>query len=316
MRRAQAVWLMVLVTLLWSMAGVVTRQVEVAQGLTLTFWRSAFNAAALLLLLCWWRSPAALITALRTGGVALWASGCCWAVMFTAFMWALTLTTVANVLVTMALGPLLTAVLARFVLGQPLSRSTLAAVVLAGVGLLLMQGPSLQAAWAGQPPVQAPLVPTAHGEGIALAFLVPVAAAVNWVLIRAVAQRSASTARAAPDFLVSVLLGAVMSMVAAGMASEPLQVSPQDLTWLALLGVFQLAVPCLLAVVAARVLEPAEVALLSLLEVLFGVAWAWMGTQERPELAVVVGGGLVLLTLLLHEALQWRRGSEGQSQRC
>ncbi|NBQ91904.1 MAG: hypothetical protein EBT96_11065, partial [Betaproteobacteria bacterium] len=43
MSHRQAVLLMVLVTLLWSMAGVVTRQVEQAQGLTLTFWRSAFN---------------------------------------------------------------------------------------------------------------------------------------------------------------------------------------------------------------------------------------------------------------------------------
>ena len=43
---------------------------------------------------------------IRRGGRALWLSGVCWSVMFTAFMVALTLTSVANVLVTMALGPL------------------------------------------------------------------------------------------------------------------------------------------------------------------------------------------------------------------
>ena len=81
---------MVLVTLLWSMAGVVTRQVEHAQGLTLTFWRSAFNAIALSVILCAWRTPTRVWGGLINGGRAQWASGLCWAIMFTAFMWAST----------------------------------------------------------------------------------------------------------------------------------------------------------------------------------------------------------------------------------
>ena len=51
MSHARAVTLMVLVTLLWSSAGVVSRHLEAARGFEVTFWRSAFNALALLVAL-------------------------------------------------------------------------------------------------------------------------------------------------------------------------------------------------------------------------------------------------------------------------
>lgn len=311
MSRGQAIALMVLVTLLWSMAGVVTRQIEQAQGLTLTFWRSAFNGLALVLLLSWVRSPRGLITGLRDGGWMLWASGACWALMFTAFMWALTLTTVANVLVTMALGPLITAVLAWWVLRQPITRPTVIAVLVAGVGLTVMQVPSLMQQWgleAGGAAIEAGAAGGgSHAAGLLLALAVPLGGAMNWILIRASVRRQAQQgAPAAPDFLLSVLIGAVLSTGLAAIGAEPQQASPSDLAWLGLLGVFQLAVPCLLAVRVARVLQPAEVALLSLLEVIFGVAWAWIGTAEEPTAWVVLGGALVVLTLVVHEAWNWR----------
>jgi drug/metabolite transporter (DMT)-like permease len=114
---------MVLVTLLWSIAGVVTRWLDDARGFEITFWRSAANALALLVLLSVLRGPSVLAASLRQGGRVLWLSGACWCVMFTAFMLALTLTSVANVLVTMALAPLFTAVGARVALGPPGWRS-------------------------------------------------------------------------------------------------------------------------------------------------------------------------------------------------
>ena len=38
---------MVVVTLMWSIAGVVTRHLEAARSFEVTFWRSVFNALAL-----------------------------------------------------------------------------------------------------------------------------------------------------------------------------------------------------------------------------------------------------------------------------
>src|SRR5262245_50692246 len=47
MTHRRAVALMVLVTLLWSIAGVVTRHLDSARSFEVTFWRSLFNAIAL-----------------------------------------------------------------------------------------------------------------------------------------------------------------------------------------------------------------------------------------------------------------------------
>ena len=135
MTHRQAVAVMLLVTLLWSTAGVITRQIESARAFELTFWRSAFNAVALVVLLAAWRGPTLLKQQLQSGGRVLWLSGGCWCVMYTAFMVAISLTTVANVLVTMALAPLFTALMARFGLGQRLAPRTGVAIVAAGVGI-------------------------------------------------------------------------------------------------------------------------------------------------------------------------------------
>jgi drug/metabolite transporter (DMT)-like permease len=236
------------------------------------------------------RGPAELRRILLRGGRALYLSGLCWAVMFTAFMLALTLTSVANVLVTMALGPLFTALGARFVLGHRLASRTWGAIALAGVGIAWMYGHALQAGDARQ------LL------GTAVALCVPVAVAVNWTLLHHLKGQDSP-----PDMLGAVLIGSLLSAAAMLPVARPFAASWHDLSLLALLGTVQLAIPCLMAVAAARVLSAPEIALLSLLEVVFGVLWAWLGAQEAPSAAVLGGGALVLLALAGNEVLALRR---------
>jgi drug/metabolite transporter (DMT)-like permease len=288
MTHRRAVALMVLVTLMWSIAGVVTRQLESARGFEITFWRSAFNALALVVLLAALRGPGVLARSIATGGRALWISGACWCVMFTAFMMALSLTTVANVLVTMALAPLFTALAARFALGHRLAARTWAAIVLAGVGIAWMYGHELHGG--------------THLLGTLVALGVPIAAATNWTLIHSLRSHAAP-----PDMLPAVLLGALLSAAITLPLALPFAASAHDLGLLALLGVVQLAIPCLLSVAVARVLPAPELALLALLEVIFGVAWAGLGAGEAPSAAVLAGGALVLAALGFNEALGLRR---------
>ncbi len=287
--------MMVAAALMWSIAGVVTRHLEAARSFEITFWRSAFNALALVLLLGWMRGPLPLWRALRSGGPALWLSGLCWAVMYTAFMVALTLTTVANVLVTMAVGPLFTALLARAVLGHRLQPRTWGAIALAGAGIAWMYGREVVG---GDP---------RHLLGVGVALAVPVAAAVNWTLLQHLRSREAGGSTAAADMLPAVLLGALLSAAVTLPLAWPLQASHHDMSLLALLGLVQLAIPCLMAVAAARVLSAPEIALLALLEVVFGVAWAWLGAGEAPAPAVLSGGLLVLAALAGHELLALRQ---------
>jgi drug/metabolite transporter (DMT)-like permease len=238
-------------------------------------------------LLSWLRGPRVLWGALRDGGRTLWLSGLCWSVMFTAFMVALTLTTVANVLVTMALGPLFTALASRLALGHRLAPRTWGAIALAGLGIAWMYAHELQG---GQ-----------HLLGTLVALAVPIAAATNWTLIQSLRGRTV-----APDMLPAVLLGAVLSALVTLPLAWPLGTSAHDLGLLALLGVVQLAIPCLISVTVARILSAPEVSLLALLEVLFGVLLAWWGAREAPTPAVITGGLLVRGTLALHELLGLR----------
>ena len=285
---------MILVTLMWSIAGIVTRHLDAARSFEVTFWRSAFTVLALALLLPWLRGPAVLVRSLRAGGRTLWLSGVCWCVMFTAFMVAITLTTVANVLVTMAIAPLLTALIARLVLGHRLAARTWAAIVVAGIGIAWMYA------------LEVSTSDPRHLVGTVVALAVPLAAAINWAVIQ-------HTRHAADvDLLPAVLIGALLSALVTLPFSLPFAASAHDLGLLALLGVVQLAVPCLMSVAAARHLSAPEASLLALLEVLFGVAWAWWGAGETPALHVLGGGALVLVALAGNEALALR----GRSSRA
>jgi drug/metabolite transporter (DMT)-like permease len=286
-----AVWTMVGVTALWSMAGVVTRHLEQARSFEVTFWRSFFTVVSLLVILPLWQGRS-VWTRLPLRSRYFWFSGLCWSVMFTAFMVALTLTAVANVLITMAVGPLLTALITRVFLGHRLPARTWGAIVLAGIGIGWMYGSQLSL---GDPNF---LI------GSLVALCVPIAGSVQWTLV----QKSQSEGQNL-DLVPSVMLGAILSSLLTLPLSMPFQASAHDVGLLAILGLFQLAIPCALSVVCARVLKAPEVALLALLEIVFGIALAWWGAHEAPQLSVLLGGALVLGALLLNECLGWRHNN-------
>ena len=281
----QAVVLMVANAAMWSIAGVVTRQLESAQSFEITFWRSLFTFLSLLVLLPLTQGRD-VFKGMRQGGVSLWLSGVCWSVMFTAFMLALTMTTVANVLITMAMGPFFTALVARVVLGQRIDVRTALAIVMAALGIAWMFGAE---------------VATQGWLGFVVALCVPLAAAVNWTVVQRAAVRGLAV-----DLAPGVLIGAAISCLVTLPMSMPFQAVATDVAWLALLGLVQLAIPCLLSVACAKVLKAPEVSLLALLEVVFGIFLAWWGAGEEPSSSVFSGGLLVLGALLAHQGLAWR----------
>ena len=287
----QAVFCMVMVALMWSTAGVVTRHLEAARAFEVTFWRSFFTLVALLVILPLWQGRS-VWRRMTQAGWLLWVSGSCWAVMFTAFMIALTLTTVANVLVTLAAGPLLTAVVSRVVTGQHLPRRTWVAIVVAGVGIAWMFVSQMAAGGL---------------LGSLVAMCVPVAGAVNWTLVQHNRLKAQAKSSAAPiDLVPAVMVGALISSLLTLPLAWPMAASTHDLLLLAGLGVGQLAIPCALSVVCARVLTAPEVSLLALLEVLFGTLLAWFGAGEVPSPHVLSGGLLVVAALVGNEWLAWQ----------
>jgi drug/metabolite transporter (DMT)-like permease len=266
---------------LWSSAGVVTRHIERAQPFEQVFWRSLFAFIFVLTVLLFQkRNP---WIAVRVAGMPGLVCALMWAIMFTAFLFALSLTTTANTLVVMSVSPLLTALAAKLFLSDPLPLRTWLAAGAAAIGIALMFSFSLER----------------HFAGMAVAFLIPVAAAVNVVTLRG------SSARL--DLIPSVMLGGLVSCLLALPFALPFSATPRDLALLAFLGFFQLGLPCMLLVLASRALLAPEMALLGLLEVVLGPLWAWLGAGEEPGSATLLGGAVVLAALAGNELAALKR---------
>lgn len=282
----RAVVLMAAVALMWSTAGVVTRHLDGARSFEITFWRAFFTSLSLLLILPLIRGRR-VFADIRHAGTAFWVSGVCWSVMFTAYMVALTLTTVANVLVTMSIGPLLTALIARIFIGHRIPLRTWMAIAVAGAGIAYMYGAQVS----GDQLI-----------GTLVALCVPVAGATNWTV-----TQNAHTQGHDVDLVPAVFVGAVISCLVTLPLALPFQATTHDLSLLAYLGMGQLAIPCVLSVMCARVLKAPELSLLALLEVVFGIALAWLGAGEAPGPTVLLGGTLVIGALVTNELLGWNQ---------
>jgi drug/metabolite transporter (DMT)-like permease len=278
--RTTAVALMVAAPVLWSSAGVVTRHIERAEPFEQVFWRSLFAFSFVFITLVFQRKHP--WTSIRAAGLPGLVSGLMWAMMFTAFLFALSLTTTANTLVVMSVSPLLTAVFAMLFLKDPVPLRTWIAAGAAATGIAWMFGSSLEQ----------------HFLGMAIAFLIPVAAAINVVVLRAAAAKL--------DLVPAVMLGGALSCLIAMPFALPFSATPRDLALLAFLGIFQLGLPCMLLVLASRALLAPEIALLGLLEVVLGPLWVWFAVGEDPGRATLVGGAVMLGALAANELAAFR----------
>ncbi|OWW18608.1 permease [Noviherbaspirillum denitrificans] len=283
----RAILLMIIAPTLWSMAGVMTRHLESAQGFEVTFWRSLFSALFVAGALLYRQGLPKTVDTVRKGGGLGVLSGMMWSVMFICFMVALTRTTVANTLIVMSVAPLLTAFLAWLILKEHVAPRTWLAIgaAFAGISWMFVHGMSE--------------VDGQHLTGMMIAGAVPVAAAINLIAIKRAGH--------GVDLVPSVLLGSVFAAALMLPVAWPLETSLHDIAILATLGFFQLGLPCMLMVKAMKNLTAPEVSLLSLLEVLLGPLWAWLGAGEVPAQETLVGGAVVMAALVFNELAPSRR---------
>jgi drug/metabolite transporter (DMT)-like permease len=287
-----AVITLIVCAFLWSTAGVATRHLERVDGFELTFWRSLSCGLFVSAWLIGTHGPRWL-AAVTASGVPGVVSGLMWAIMFTCFMVALTLTTVAKTVAVMAVAPLVTALLAWLVLNERIAARTWLAVLVAGAGIVWMVRDGLQS-------------DEGSGSlwGMLVAAGVPLASAVNLVNMK---HQQARDQQARVDLVPALLVGAIFSCLAMLPFVLPAQASGRDILVLSTLGVFQLGLPCILMIRAARHLSPQETALLSLLEVVFGPLWAWLGVGERPTEATLYGACLIVAALVANELFAFGR---------
>ncbi len=275
--------LMVGATLCWATAGVLVRNMEVTDGWKIAFWRSLFMSAFLLVVLSVQhgsRLPRR-VHAMGWPGVV---SGLLFAGMMTSFILALSLTTVANVLVVGSISPFVAALCGHLFLGEKVALRTWIAMTAAIGGITMMFFDALSGGgWAGN----------------LIALCIPLGFGVNVVILR--------KHHVAIDLVPSVLLAGIFSMLIALPFALPLSVSASDLALLSIMGIVQLGVGLLLMLVAVRYLASAEIGLLSILEIVFGTLSVWILIGERPSQAALIGGGIVIAALIVNQIAGLRR---------
>jgi drug/metabolite transporter (DMT)-like permease len=268
-----------LAALAWSTAGLFQRELTMSIGTQLA--GRAFFAVLGLFAYVAIAEHGAVMRAFRAIGRAGLFVAVLLAASSGAFIVALNYTTVANVLFMQALAPVLAAVLGTFV-GEPVERRTWFAMAIALVGVGLMVG--------------GPDHPSALGLSISFFMSVTFAGVI-------VVTRHRRDVSMAPATCLSQLLVFVFAAPFADFA----EIGSQDLLLLAALGIGQIGLGLIFLTLGARLIPAAEVALITLLEIVLGPLWVWVFLSEQPAAATLLGGAVVLTAVLIQV-----RGSPGE----
>jgi drug/metabolite transporter (DMT)-like permease len=124
--------------------------------------------------------------------------------------------------------------------------------------------------------------------GDLLAFVMAVSFATATVLVRRHPEIQMAPA--------SALATSLTALVALPFA-EPLQTGPRDLALLTVFGVGNYGAGFLLFMGGARWIPAAQSALIGMLETVLGPLWVWLVLNERPGVATLTGGVLILAAL-------------------
>ena len=97
-------------------------------------------------------------------------------------------------------------------------------------------------------------------------------------------------------------LGALFASLLAFGFGDPyaVMVSPEKLGYTILLALFILPAAMAFFSTGPKYISSAEVGLVLLLETILGPLWVWLILSEAPHMTEIIGGGVVLLTLVLH----------------
>ena len=289
----RGIFLVAASAVVWSFGGAIARFIHVEDSWTIVFWRSAFAAVFLLAFMLVRDGPRGTVALLRGMGAAGFGVALCFAAASTAFIVALAHTTVANILLMQAGGPLIAALLSWTLFGDRITGSTWGAIggVVVGVGIMVSGSLSGNIS---------PL-----GDGLAL--LISVAFATATVITR----RNAHV-RMTP----AVFLAMVVSAAIGASLTPPRMVEPSDMALLFVFGAINLGVGLALFVTGVRLIPASLAALVGTLEPALGPVWVWMAHGEIPSTRTLLGGSLVFLALLIHLAVEWRRQSRGKLVRA
>ena len=263
---------MLVAAVAWSTAGLAQRGLD-ATPATQVAGRALFAFVALLAVVAL-TERSGIVDSLRSLGRDGLVVAVFLAISSGTFLLALNYTSVANVLFLQAASPMIAALLGWAVLSERVPGRTWLAMVVAAVGVGVMVAGTF----------------SAGATAVVLPIVMTVSFAIVIVITRYRRDVSMMPATCASQALVIVVVAPFASFGSATTADWA--------TFLAL-GTFQMGAGLALLTIGARVLPPAEVALLSLLEVALGPLWVWLAYGERPSATTLVGGVVVTAAVVV-----------------
>jgi drug/metabolite transporter (DMT)-like permease len=256
-----------------SGGGLLLRGIEAADGWQILFYRSlAFFVTLFTYLVLRYRGR--VVQPFRAVGWSGVIAALALGVGFVCYVYAMLLTTVANVVFTLAAGPFLAAGLAWLVLRERVRPGSLVAMVAAVAGIGLMFGDGLQ---------------TGRWLGNLVALVPPATFAVLVVAFRF---------RKDIDMVPATCLAGLVSLLIAAWMVEDLSVSSWDLMLSLLLGSVQVGAGFLLITLGARYVPAGEVSLFGLTETILAPLWVGLVIGEVPSLLTLAGGVVVMVAVV------------------
>ncbi|MBT4932725.1 MAG: DMT family transporter [Rhodospirillaceae bacterium] len=268
--------------ILLSPDGLLLRLVGDASTWTVLFYRTAFTALTMAIILMI-RERQDFSAIWRGFGRAGWISTFLMAASSLSFVGAISNTSVANTLVLVATMPFFSAVLGWILIGETVKPRTWISILLAlgGIGIIFsgsFGGGNLSG--------DLMAIGTAFLQGL------------NLIVIRKAKDRSVTM----PALCLSGILAALVVLP----LSQPMTVSTPDFMLLMLMGLFVVPVSLVLFLSGARYAPAAEIALLSLVETVLGPFWAWLGVGEEPTINAIIGGAVVIVAVAMNALIGMR----------
>ncbi|MFN4141673.1 DMT family transporter [Aestuariivirga sp.] len=196
-------------------------------------------------------------------------------------------TDAANVVFIIALTPVIAAAMSRMILRETVHAYTWIATIAAFIGAGIIASEGLR---------------TGNWVGDGLALVSAFCSATIFTIIRATGKKVATSL--ALGSLSSALFALLFFQVSPMALMAPGAFGVQAWLWLALNGLVTIPLATVLLARGPRVLPSADVSMFFMLETVLTPIWIWVLFAEVPSARVLLGGAIVVLTLLCHS--WWR----------
>ena len=267
-------------TILWSTAGVFVRLIDLDVW-TMLAWRSLFAALALVVV-SYVQLGRSATSQLFMPGKSVLALVPIAAINMAAYVVALKLTTVANVMIVYATAPLVAAVLAFLILRQSTTRQVIVISLVALAGVIIMAGGAVR--------------PT-DMAGSAVAMVMTITMGLQVII---------GKLRPGVEMAVVNAIAALICFFVGYLLSPGIIPGWHDMLWLAAFGISNTALAYYFVLLGARYILPAEVGLIGIVDVILGPLWVWLLFAENPGNRALIGGGVVLAAVCYYLFVQVR----------